>query len=76
MGTPGTLPRSNIVRFQETIHGRPYVIEVQLVGSRQWRAQLARREATTALMPFYGPTADDAAALLKRWLTRAGTKER
>jgi len=62
----------NVIRINETINGRPYVIEVQSVGRNQWRAQLARREATTALMPFYGPTPDVAAQLLTGWLTRAG----
>lgn len=61
----------NAIRINETINGRPYVIELQHVGVNQWRAQLARREATTALMPFYGATPDEAAALLKRWLVRA-----
>lgn len=60
----------NAIRINETIHGRSYVIELQLVGVNQWRAQLARREATTALMPFYGPTPDEAARLLTRWLSR------
>lgn len=64
--------RVNAIRINETINGRPYVIEVQLVGVNQWRAQLARREATTALMPFYGPTPDAAAELLTRWLSRVG----
>lgn len=76
MGSPATAPRATVVRFNETINGRPYVIEVQKVGARQWRAQLSRREATTALMPFYAATADDAAALLARWLTRASKQER
>lgn len=60
------------IRINETINGRTYVIELQRVGATQWRAQLARREATTALMPFYGSTPDEAAALLTRWLSRAG----
>lgn len=62
----------NLIRINETINGRPYVIELQLVGVNQWRAQLSRREATTALMPFYGPTPEEAAQLLTRWLARAG----
>lgn len=61
------------VRFTETIHGRSYVIEVLPVGRDQWRAQIARRPgAMTALMPFYGPTPDEAARLLTGWLSRAG----
>lgn len=66
----------NLIRINETINGRPYVIELQAVGVNQWRAQLARREATTALMPFYGPTPDDAAGLLRRWLAKANGGER
>ena len=61
----------NAIRINETINGRPYVIELQLVGRDQWRAQLARREATTALMPFYGATPEAAAGLLTSWLVRA-----
>ncbi len=62
----------NAVRFSETINGRAYVIEVAPVGRDRWRAQLARRpNGTTALMPFYGPTPDEAARRLALWLTRA-----
>lgn len=61
----------NVIRINETINGRPYVIEVQSVGRDQWRAQLSRRGATTALMPFYGSTPDDAARQLAGWLARA-----
>jgi hypothetical protein len=61
----------NALRIKETINGRRYVIEVRAVGHNRWRAQLARRGATTALMPFYGTTPDEAAARLTRWLTRA-----
>jgi len=67
----------NIVRFQETINGRPYVIEVSPVGRDRWRAQIARVPgATTALMPFYGTTAVEAAQLLSGWLTRAAQSGR
>jgi hypothetical protein len=65
--------RVNIVRFQETINGRSYVIEVLPVGQDRWRAQIAGRPGgTTALMPFYGTTPAAAAKLLSGWLTRAG----
>ena len=61
-----------IVRFQQTINGRSYVIEVLAVGEDRWRAQIARLPGgTTALMPFYGTTPDEAAASLSGWLTRA-----
>lgn len=60
------------VRYTETINGRSYVIEVLPVGRDRWRAQVARRPgAPTALMPFYGPTPDEAARHLAGWLTRA-----
>jgi hypothetical protein len=62
----------NTVRFEETIHGRSYIIEVSAVDHNRWRAQIQRRPgASTALMPFYGATALEAAAQLSQWLTRA-----
>jgi hypothetical protein len=61
----------NPVRINEVINGRPYVIEVSLVARDRWRAQLSRKGATTALMPFYGSTPDEAAQHLTSWLTRA-----
>lgn len=43
----------------------------------RWRAEIARRPGgMTSLMPFYGPTADDATRLLTGWLTRAGGPQR
>jgi hypothetical protein len=65
-----TPPPSPVV-FNETINGRAYVIEVQRVGRDRWRACLSRRGRTTALMPFYGATPDEAARSLATWLTRA-----
>jgi hypothetical protein len=60
-------------RFEQTINGRPYVIEVLQVAEDRWRAHIARIPgATTALMPFYGPTPDKAAERLTVWLQRAG----
>ena len=59
------------VRINEMINGRPYVIEVSLVAKDRWRAQLARKGATTALMPFYGATPSEAAERLTSWLGRA-----
>ncbi len=61
----------NAVRINETINGRSYVIEVRHVGADRWRAELARRGPTTALMPFYGATPDEAASHLAQWLARA-----
>jgi hypothetical protein len=59
------------VRYQETINGHRFVIEVLHVSTNRWRAQLLRRpDRATSLMPFYGPTPEDAAKLLRGWLTR------
>ena len=67
----------NLHRFEETINGREYLIEVSSVGRNQWRAQIQRRPGGSgALMPFYGTTPDEAAALLTRWLTIANGRPR
>lgn len=59
-------------RFHESIGGRVYHIEASLVDSDRWRAQIARVPGMpTALMPFYGGTADEAARHLCDWLARA-----
>ena len=61
-----------IHRFEESIGGRPYVIEVAAVANNRWRAYIVRIPAVpAALMPFYGPTPVEAARLLCDWLTRA-----
>ena len=58
-------------RFEETIGGRAYQIDVTPVSNR-WRAQLRRGPGMpTAMMPFYGQTPDEAARLLLKWLTLA-----
>ncbi len=58
-------------RFEETIAGRAYQIVVTPVSNR-WRAQLRRLPGMpTAMMPFYGPTPDEAARLLTEWLALA-----
>jgi hypothetical protein len=58
-------------RYEETIGGRAYQIEVTPVNDR-WRAQIRRIPGMpTALMPFYGPTPDEAARQLSRWLALA-----
>ena len=63
-----------VQRFEETINGREYRIEVSPVGNR-WRAQIARAPGgSRAMMPFYGPTPDDAAHQLTGWLERAGRR--
>ena len=59
-------------RFQESIAGKPYLIEVAPVSKDRWRAYIVRLPGVpTALMPFYGHTPDEAADLLRQWLTRA-----
>ena len=59
-------------RFEQEIGGRLYVIEALPVQANRWRAQIARRPGMpSALMPFYGATADEAATQLVRWLTLA-----
>ena len=63
---------ADIHRFQESIAGRPYLIEVAAVSQGRWRAYIARVPGVpTALMPFYGATPADAARQLCDWLTRA-----
>jgi hypothetical protein len=59
-------------RFEESIAGRPYLIEVAAVSKDRWRAYIVRIPGVpTALMPFYGSTPVEAARLLCEWLTRA-----
>ena len=59
-------------RFEETINGHGYEIEVSSVKPDRWRAYLVRvTGGPTALMPFYGATPDEAAGQLVKWLTRA-----
>jgi hypothetical protein len=60
-----------IHRFEQSIGGRTYEIEVTQVSDR-WRAHLRRTPGMpTAMMPFYGPTPDEAARHLTQWLTLA-----
>jgi hypothetical protein len=59
-------------RFAESIAGRDYLFEVAAVDPNRWRACIVKAPGVrTALMPFYGPTPDQAACLLREWLTRA-----
>ena len=59
-------------RFQESIGGRLYQIEVRAIAAERWRAYIVRLPGVpTALMPFYGRTPDEAARLLSDWLTKA-----
>jgi hypothetical protein len=59
-------------RYEESIGGRLYVIDVAPVAKGLWRANIVRIPGVpTALMPFYGPTPEEAARHLTEWLTRA-----
>ena len=59
-------------RFEESIAGRAYLIEVAAVAKDRWRAYIVRVPGVpTALMPFYGSTPAEAAGLLSEWLARA-----
>ena len=63
---------TRVHRFQEHIGGRPYLIEVAAVAKDRWRAYIVRIPGIpTALMPFYGPTPDEAADGLRQWLALA-----
>lgn len=58
------------IRVTEDINGRTYAIEVLPVDRDRWRARLAQRGTTNAVMPFYGATPDEAVAQLAGWLSR------
>jgi hypothetical protein len=59
----------DIHKFEEHIAGRTYFIEVSPVSASRWRAQIAHRPGMPAsMMPFYGPTPEDAAHELSKWL--------
>ena len=71
--SPHTRTTKHVIvhRFEETIGGRAYQIDVTHVGTR-WRAQLRREPGLpTAMMPFYGQTPDAAADQLTQWLEKA-----
>ncbi len=59
-------------RFEQTVSGRSYLIEAMLVDQNRWRAYLVSVPGgPTALMPFYGTTAEQAVGRLTDWLTLA-----
>src|SRR6202171_1716401 len=67
-----TLMTNVVHRFEESIAGRPYLIQVAAVSPDRLRADIVRVPgARSALMPFYGRTPDEAAGLLTAWLKRA-----
>ncbi len=56
-------------RYEEQIAGRTYFIEVSAISQSRWRAQISRLPGMpTSMMPFYGPTPEEAAGELSRWL--------
>jgi len=62
----------NVLHYEERINGRAYLIEVSPVGRDRWRAQIVRTPGgSSALMPFYGVSPDEAAHQLSAWLARA-----
>lgn len=72
--TPQRIPEADgtVHQLSETVQGRTFRIEVARVARDRWRAQIVRGPGIpTAMMPFYGPTPDEAARLLTDWLTRA-----
>jgi hypothetical protein len=69
---PRILVTDVVHRFEESIAGVPYLIEVAAVSPDRWSAYIVRVPgARSALMPFYGRTPDEAAGLLTEWLKRA-----
>ncbi|MDA1093623.1 MAG: hypothetical protein O3A25_10210 [Acidobacteria bacterium] len=59
-------------RIEQPINGRVYQIEAMLVDPERWRAYLVSVPGgSTALMPFYGSTAEQAVQQLTDWLTLA-----
>lgn len=59
-------------RFEETIGGQRYVVEVTPALGGHWRACLVRTAGVpTALMPFYGATPREALQALVVWLSHA-----
>ena len=71
MRTRTMLPSAvTVQRFDETINGREYHIEVSAVGTDKFRAQIARAPGgSRAMMPFYGRTPDEAVEHLSQWLS-------
>ncbi len=62
----------NAHRFDETIGGGRYTVEVTPVQGNRWSACLLRdRDVPSALMPFYGDTPREALEALVDWLSQA-----
>lgn len=71
-GIPRTRTVTPVHHSDEVIDGRTYRIEVACVGQDRWRACVVRTPGVpTAMMPFYGTTADEAARHVSQWLALA-----
>jgi hypothetical protein len=58
------------VAFEQQINGRDYRIEISRVHGGRWRAEVVTKYGgPTALMPFYGTSADAARDGLTTWLS-------
>ncbi len=66
-----TVSNTTVQRFDQSINGRTYRIEVARVQRERWRAHVVNEFGTpTALMPFYDDTPASAAQRLSDWLAR------
>ncbi len=75
MITHSDIVHTLVKRFEESIAGRAYLFEVSAVDPDRFRASIVKAPGVpTALMPFYGPTADAAIQQLREWLTRAHSR--
>ena len=75
--SPVLLMHHELRSFTQTVNGRPVVIEALPVDQNRWRARIARTHGgPTAVMPFYGATADEAVERLTGWLTRVALTKR
>ncbi len=59
-------------RFDETIGGGRYTVEVTPAQGNRWRASLLHSaDIPSAVMPFYGDTPREALKALVGWLSQA-----
>ena len=72
-GIPSERPTVRPLHYSdEVIDGRTYHIEVSRLSQDRWRAHVVRTPGVpTAMMPFYGTTAEDAARQVSDWLSLA-----
>jgi hypothetical protein len=72
MNTMPQTPTAKAIRRTGLVNGRSYAIEIVPIAMSRWRARLAQRGTTNAVMPFYGSTPDEAFERLTAWLARVG----